>query len=92
MEDLGAGEILLTSVDNDGEMNGFNCDLFKRIENISNLPIVMVGGGGNLNHYVELFTKTNCVAVGSSSIFHFTQFTPLDIKLQLQKNGKPIRN
>lgn len=92
MEDLGAGEIILTSVDNDGEMNGFDCDLFKMIEKITNLPIVMVGGGGNLNHYEELFTKTNCEAVGSSSIFHFTQFTPYDIKLQLQKNGKPIRN
>lgn len=91
MEDLGAGELILTSVDNDGEMNGFNCDLFKRVEKTTTLPIVMVGGGGNLNHYQELFIQTNCEAVGSSSIFHFTQFTPLDIKLKLSEIGKPIR-
>jgi cyclase len=91
MEDLGAGEIILTSVDMDGEMNGFDCNLFKSIEKITTLPVVMVGGGGNLNHYEELFTQTNCEAVGSSSIFHFTQFTPLDIKLKLSEMGKLVR-
>jgi imidazole glycerol-phosphate synthase subunit HisF len=91
MEDKGAGEIILNSVDNDGEMNGFDIDLFKIAEDATSLPIVMVGGGGNLNHYKELFSQTNCEAVGSSSIFHFTQFTPLDIKLKLGEIGKPIR-
>ncbi|MBK6381506.1 MAG: imidazole glycerol phosphate synthase subunit HisF, partial [Chitinophagaceae bacterium] len=50
-----------------------------------------VGGGGNLDHYVELFQQTNCEAVGSASIFHFTQFTPLDIKNSLKSINKPVR-
>jgi cyclase len=91
MENLGAGEILLTSVDNDGEMKGFDLELYNSMEKITNLPIVLIGGGGNLDHYSELFSLTNCDSVGSSSIFHFTQFTPLDIKLKLAEIGKPVR-
>jgi cyclase len=44
-----------------------------------------------MQHYIDLFSNTNCNAVGSSSIFHFTQFTPLDIKQALQQINKPIR-
>jgi cyclase len=91
MEAIGAGEIILTSVDKDGVMNGFDCKLYNSVEKTTNLPIVMAGGGGNLTHYEVLFSQTSCEAVGSSSIFHFTQFTPLDIKLKLKEMGKPIR-
>ena len=58
---------------------------------ITKVPVVYVGGGGNLEHYEELFTKTTCNAVGSASIFHFTQHTPLDIKNRLKSIGKPVR-
>jgi len=91
MEDSGAGEFILNSVDNDGEMNGFDIDLVIQSEGVSSLPIVCVGGAGNLDHYAELFTKTNCDSVGSASIFHFTQYTPLDIKLKLASIGRPVR-
>lgn len=91
MENLGAGEIILTSVNNDGEMCGFDCNLYQFVEKITTLPIVMVGGGGKLSDYEELFSTTNCQAVGSSSIYHFTQFTPLDIKLKLSEIGMPVR-
>jgi cyclase len=58
---------------------------------VSKLPIVYVGGGGKLDHYNQLFTETDCSAIGSASLFHFTQYTPLDIKNTLYKLGKPVR-
>jgi cyclase len=91
VQELGAGEIILNNVDCDGMMNGFDIDLYNIASSISNVPIVYVGGGGNLNHYEDLFSKTNCNAVGSASIFHFTQYTPLDIKNRLKSIGKPVR-
>jgi len=92
VQDLGVGEIILNNVDCDGMMNGFDINLYNIVSLIGNVPIVYDGGGGNLDHYEELFTKTNCNAVGSASIFHFTQYTPLDIKNRLFKIGKPVRN
>jgi cyclase len=91
IQDLGAGEIFLNSVDHDGMMNGFDSELLNQVDDIANIPVVLIGGGGNISHYSELFTKTNCKAVGSASIFHFTQFSPLDIKNELKKIGKPVR-
>ncbi|MNR47080.1 Imidazole glycerol phosphate synthase subunit HisF [compost metagenome] len=85
------GEFILVSVDNDGMMNGFNIDLINHIEKMTNVPIVAVGGGGDMQHYSELFSKTNVQAVGSASIFHFTQHTPLDIKNELKSINIPVR-
>jgi cyclase len=72
-------------------MNGFDIELIQEAEKITKVPMICVGGGGNPDHYVDLFQSTNCEAVGSASIFHFTQFTPLDIKNSLQKINKPVR-
>ncbi len=91
IQDLGGGEIILNAVNNDGMMNGFDIELFSIVNEISKIPIVNVGGGGNLSHYISLFENNKCEAVGSASIFHFTQYTPLDIKMQLHENGVPIR-
>lgn len=91
MEDRGAGELVINSVDNDGMMKGFDIDLIAHTEKITNLPLIAVGGGGELDHYKELFSKTNIEAVGSASIFHFTQYTPLDIKKALHSLGKSVR-
>lgn len=91
MQELGAGEIILNNVDNDGIMNGFDIDLVREANRNTSLPIVCVGGGGNLSHFVQLFTNTDCDAVGCASIFHFTQHTPLDVKKTLQGIGKPVR-
>ena len=91
LQNEGAGEIVLNNVDADGKMNGFDFDLYNVVSDIVQVPIVYLGGGGNLEHYEELFTKTTCNAVGSASIFHFTQYTPLDIKNRLKSIGKPIR-
>jgi cyclase len=91
MEKRGAGELIVNSVDADGTMNGFDIELYKSISNKSNLPIVAVGGGGEMDHYSELFRETSIEAVGSSSIFAYTRYTPNDIKKVLQEDGIPVR-
>jgi cyclase len=85
------GELVVNSIDKDGLMNGFDIELINQVESMTNIPIIAVGGGGQMEHYKTLFTKTNVEAVGSASIFHFTQFTPLDIKNELSKINIPVR-
>jgi cyclase len=91
IQELGAGEIILNNVNNDGMMDGFDHNLFKKASEVAKIPIVYIGGGGNMNHYKSLFEETNCNAIASASIFHFTQYTPLDIKNTLNLIGKPVR-
>jgi cyclase len=91
MVDCKVGEFILVSVDNDGMMNGFDTDLINYIEKMTNIPVIAVGGGGDMKHYTDLFSKTGVQAVGSASIFHFTQYTPLDIKNELKLINIPVR-
>jgi cyclase len=91
MESCDVGEYVVTSTDKDGEMNGFDIDLITFVSKLTNKPTIAVGGGGTMEHYKELFTSTNIEAVGSASIFHFTQFTPMDIKMQLKEINKSVR-
>ncbi len=91
VSEMGAGELIVNSVDLDGTMKGYDIDLYNEVSVLTNLPIVMAGGAGDVGHFTELFTHTDCDSVAASSIFHFTQFTPHDIKLELQKIGKPVR-
>ncbi len=88
---LRLGEIVLTSVNNDGQMNGFDIDLVKLVEKNITVPIVVAGGGGEPKHFEELFSQTNIEAVGAASIFHFTQYTPHDLKKSIGGVGKPVR-
>ena len=85
------GEIILTSVNNDGMMNGFDIELVSIVEKIVNVPIVVSGGAGEPKHFKELFSKTSIEAVAASSIFHFTRYTPRDLKLAINSVGKPVR-
>lgn len=91
MIDCKVGEFVVVSVDYDGMMKGFDTELINYVEKMTNIPIIAVGGGGNIEHYNELFSKTNVQAVGSASIFHFTQYTPLDIKNELKLINIPVR-
>jgi imidazole glycerol-phosphate synthase subunit HisF len=91
MIDCKVGEFIVNSVDNDGLMIGFDTDLMNFVLSKTQIPVVAVGGGGKIEHYNELFSKTDVKAVGSASIFHFTQFTPLDIKNELKSIGIPVR-
>jgi cyclase len=91
MQNLGVGEIVLNSVDNDGMMQGFDLELVKEMDKIIKVPVIVAGGGGTPSHFADLFSQTNIEAVGAASIFHFTQYTPLDIKNELLSIGKPVR-
>lgn len=85
------GEIILTSVNNDGMMNGFDIELVRMVEMLLTVPIVVTGGAGNPSHFKELFSKTNIEAVGAGSIFYFTRYTTYDIKQAIQTVGRPVR-
>ena len=91
MLECNVGEFVLNCVDKDGMMDGFDTDLINEVLKLSDIPVIAVGGGGNMSHYNDLFSKTQVEAVGSASIFHFTQFTPLDIKNEIKKIGKAVR-
>lgn len=91
MTECEVGEFVVTSVDNDGMMNGFDNDLINYVLSKTAIPVIAVGGGGDMTHYSDLFTKTKTEAVGSASIFHFTQYTPLDIKNEIKKINIPVR-
>jgi imidazole glycerol-phosphate synthase subunit HisF len=89
-ESLGAGEILINSVDLDGSMKGANLDLsLKSAENV-NIPVIYAGGISSPDNCVEV-SKSNISALGISSIFHFTSFTPLECKEAMAKDGIPVR-
>ncbi|HQB94952.1 MAG TPA: imidazole glycerol phosphate synthase subunit HisF, partial [Candidatus Omnitrophota bacterium] len=75
LEKLGAGEILLTSMDCDGTKNGYDLELTRRISDAVRIPVIASGGVGNLQHIYDGFTKGNADACLAASIFHFGEFT-----------------
>jgi len=89
-EKLGAGEILLTSLDRDGTKAGFDLPMLKAVCDAVDIPVVASGGGGNLDSFVELFQKTDVSAALAASIFHFGEYTVGDVKAALRANGIPV--
>jgi len=89
-EKQGAGEILLTSVDNEGTTNGYNLELLKYFENKLSIPIIINGGMGMPHHAVEA-VQNGADAVAAAYIFHFSQYTPNDIKLEMNQNSINVR-
>lgn len=85
------GEIILTSVNNDGLMMGFDIELVQLVEKLVHVPIVANGGGGEPEHFKELFLQTSVEAVGAASIFYFTRYTPHDLKIAIASTGRPVR-
>jgi len=92
MEESGAGEILLTSVERDGTMKGYDLELIERVRNCVSLPVIASGGAGNYQDMLDVLTKGHASAVAAASIFHFTQQTPLEAKRHLARNGLAVRN
>ena len=90
-ERLGAGEILLTSMDCDGTKNGFDIELTKRIVSAVNIPVIASGGGGKLEHFYDVFELTNCDAALAASLFHFRELTISQVKEYLHEKGVPVR-
>lgn len=89
-EELGAGEILLTDIDHDGEMQGYNTDLIRRVSTSISIPIIAAGGAGKKEHAYEAI-QAGASAISAASLFHFTEITPLAIKSYLFDQGIAVR-
>ena len=88
---LGAGEILLTSMDKDGTKSGYDNELTRRISEAVEVPIIASGGAGNLDHLVEVLEEGKADAVLAASIFHFGEYTISEAKQRLQAADLPVR-
>lgn len=89
--DLGAGEILLTSMDFDGTKNGFDIRMLQNLSEVCQLPIIASGGAGKMEDFTEVFTKTNVTGALAASIFHFNEIKISDLKENLKQNKISIR-
>lgn len=90
-QEMGAGEILLTSMDRDGTKDGFDINLLKLISNRLKIPVIASGGAGNAEHLVEAILRGGADAVLAASIFHFNEHSILDVKANMQEMGIPVR-
>ena len=88
---LGAGEILLTSMDEDGQKNGYDLKLTRAVSDGVTVPVIASGGAGNLSHLRDAFTDGGADAVLAASIFHFKEHTIEEAKEYLSKEGIPMR-
>jgi cyclase len=91
IEEKGAGEILLTSMDRDGTRAGFNLPLTRAIADAVSIPVIASGGVGTLDHLVEGVTEGHASAVLAASIFHFGEHTIREAKLHMAKHGVAVR-
>ena len=89
--ELGAGEILLTSMDRDGTGNGYDLGLTKSVSDAVTVPVIASGGAGTLDHLVEVLDEAHASAVLAASIFHFGTFTIAQAKTFLGERGVPVR-
>ncbi len=91
VENRGAGEILLTSMDADGTKAGFACDLTAKVSSAASIPIIASGGAGTMEHFTEVFTRGKADAGLAASIFHFKEIEILALKNYLATQGIPMR-
>lgn len=90
-EALGAGEILLTSMDTDGVQMGFDCALTRAVSRATRIPVIASGGGGTPEHFLEVLTTGEADAALAASIFHYGTYTVNDLKEFLDKQNIPVR-
>jgi cyclase len=91
MAALGAGEILLTSMDRDGTRDGFDIGLTRAVADAVPIPVIASGGVGNLDHLVQGVTEGHADAVLAASIFHFGEYTIADAKRHMAAAGVEVR-
>lgn len=91
VEDLGVGEILLTSMDADGTQDGYDIELTRRVSETVNIPVIASGGAGNLDHLVEVLKEGKADAVLAASIFHYRKYTIPQTKQYLSEHGITVR-
>ena len=88
---LGAGEILLTSMDKDGTKDGYDIPLTRMVSEAVNVPVIASGGAGELKHFYEVLTDGKADAVLAASVFHYGQFTVRQVKEYLKSRGVEVR-
>ncbi|WP_241145413.1 imidazole glycerol phosphate synthase subunit HisF [Achromobacter xylosoxidans] len=91
LEDRGAGEILITSIERDGTMQGYDLALVEMVVKAVNIPVIASGGAGNYAHMVQAVVEAGASAVAAASIFHFTEQTPAGAEAALAAAGVPVR-
>ena len=91
VEKRGAGEILFTSMNNDGTKSGFATEALAKLSALLNIPIIASGGAGNIQHFVDAFQKGKADAALAASVFHFGEIPILKLKQELKNNKIPIR-
>ena len=89
--ELGAGEILLTSMDKDGTKSGFDLDMLNAVASVVDVPIIASGGAGNKEHMVEVFQETPATGALAASIFHFGEVSVTETKQAMQEAGIEVR-
>ena len=88
---LGAGEILLTSMDSDGTKNGFDLELTRKVSEITNVPVIASGGGGSLKDFENVFIEGKAHAALAASLFHYGELSIKEAKLYLREMGIAVR-
>tara|TARA_B100001939_G_scaffold282547_1_gene251612 strand:+ start:2476 stop:3234 length:759 start_codon:yes stop_codon:yes gene_type:complete len=91
MQERGAGEILLTSMDKDGTKDGYDIELTKLISDSLNIPVIASGGAGKLEHFKSVLEKGKASAILAASIFHFGEISIKQVKSYLRSEGIPVR-
>lgn len=90
-EKLGAGEILLTSMDADGTKNGYDIELTRSVTQVVHIPVIASGGAGKLEHFAEVIRLGGADAVLAASLFHYRELEIMEVKKYLKSNGIPVR-
>ena len=91
VEELGAGEILLTSMDRDGTKAGFDLELLQQVNQLVRIPVIASGGAGTIQHCIDAVSTGNADAVLAASIFHFKEIEIRDLKRAMQNQEIPVR-
>jgi Imidazoleglycerol-phosphate synthase len=91
VEGLGAGEILLTSMDADGTKKGYDIELCRAVASAVSIPVIASGGAGTMEHFYEVFTQTNVDAALAASLFHFKEVSIPELKAYLKNKGVHVR-
>ena len=90
-EELGAGEIMLTSMDRDGTKDGYDIPLTRAVTDVVNIPVIASGGAGTLEHFLEVIREADADAVLAASLFHYGELTIRQVKEYLARNGIEVR-
>ena len=91
-EQNGCGELIVTSIENDGNLCGYDIDILKKIKKKIKIPLIASGGCGSYDHMLDVFLEANVDAVAAASIFHFSKMTPREAKRYLFSKGINVRN